>query len=170
MSNLTDLGLVEVVNTEFVNAWPIRVNGLLNALAAIRGYDQVRHAGPTAAMAVAGTAIAGTARATITFDRQVRVRWLVQATVDSKTATAGTYYVEAARNPGAFNFATRTISSERAWIDTAASRKKNAVALGEALLSAGQYTFYAAITRNAGADATDVATEMTVAVQVISLV
>lgn len=171
MSNLTDLGLVEVVGGEIVKDWPARVDGLLNALAAIRWRDTATNAGASAALATVGTDVAGMARSTVTFDRQVRVKLSVVGRVVPAAAASSRYAIQAAYNAGAFNFATVNKFGPVVELATESTlRQRSQWAIATVLLAAGTYTFYAALQRVAAGSATDTFDTFSTIVEVVSLI
>lgn len=171
MSNLTDLGLVEVTNTELVHDWPTRINGLLNALAAIRWRDSLNNSGASAAMATLNVDVAGMARSTVTFDRTCRVKVSCLARIVPATAGSHRYGIQAAYNVGAFNFASYNKLGQVSEVAVESTvRQRSGWAIGTVLVAAGTYTFYCAVQRLAAGTATDTADFFQTIVEVVSLV
>lgn len=171
MSNLTDLGLVEVVSGELVKDWPARADALLNALAAIRWRDTASNAGASAALATVGTDVAGLARSTVTLDRQCRVKVSVLGRVVPAAAASSRYAIQPAYNAGAFNFASYAKFGPLYEIATESTvRQRSGWAMATILLAAGTYTFYAAVQRAAAGSATDTFDNFSTIVEVVSLV
>lgn len=171
MSNLTDLGLVEVASTETLANWPTRVDALLNALAALRWRGSASSAGNSAAMAAVGTDVAGLARVTHTFDRQTRVKVTCQADVNP-AGTIARYELRAAYNAGAFNLASANAIGQPLEIalDVAVARQRGGLVVADVLLAAGQYTFYVLGRRAAGGAATDTLDQTFTMVEGVSLI
>lgn len=172
MSNLTDLGLVEIVDTEEVNDWPVRINALLNALAAIRWRGSDFAAGVSAAMAVIGTDVGGLARvANVVLDRQCRVKITCSAAIEP-AGTIARYELRCAYNVGAYNLAAAVLVGQPTEIalDVAVGRPRSGMVTATVLLAAGTYTFYVVGRRQSGGAGTDTLSTATTIVEVVSLV
>lgn len=171
MTNLTDLGLIDFAGTDQVRNLPAEINAVLNGLAALRWRGSASVAGASAAMAAAGTDVAGLARVTHTFDRQTRVKVTCQADVNP-AGTIARYELRAAYNVGAFNLAGATAIGQpyELALDVAVARQRSGMVIADALLAAGQYTFYVLGRRAAGGAATDVLDQCMTMVEGVSLV
>lgn len=171
MSNLTDLGLVEVAGTDVVKNWPAQVDALLNALAALRWRGTDSAAGSSAVLAAVNTKVAGMARVNFTLDRQTRVRITCMGQVDLGGTTASKYELQCAYNPGAFNLATAVSTGGIFGIGTDGSaRGRSGTAVAAPLLAAGNWTAYATLQRTLNGTATDAGSNWYTIVEGVSLV